>query len=130
MKFHQSKTLLQNWSKKKFKKNANINVNFWNYVKNYIKTNYDLKKNFNFIFIQKTSNLIKKFRKIVNFEMSSNAIVMNIKFQKQTYIIIINIFFEFAFFYSAFAVKLIGFKLDSKINLHKNSFLIEFRYWK
>ena len=86
------------------------------------------KKSSDFIFIQKTSNSIKKFRKIINSEMSSNAIAMNIKFQKQTYVIIMNIFFDFAFFHSAFVVKLIKSKIDSKIHLHKNSFSIEFRY--
>ena len=40
------------------------------------------KKSSDFIFIQKTSNSIKKFRKIINFEMSLNAIVMNTKFRK------------------------------------------------
>ena len=62
--------------------------------------------------------------------MSSDAIVMNIKFRKQTYVIIMNIFSDFAFFYSAFAVKLIKSKINSKIRLHKNSLSIEFRYWK
>ena len=84
------------------------------------------KKNSDFIFIQKTSNSIKKFRKIINFEISSNAIVMNIKFRKQIYVIIMNIFFDFAFFHSAFAVKLIKSKINSKIRLHKNLFSIEF----
>ena len=70
--------------------------------------------------------MIKKFRKTINFEISSNAIAMNIKFQKQTYVIIMNIFFNFAFFYLAFAVKLIKLKIDSKIRLYKNSFSIEF----
>ena len=84
------------------------------------------KKNFDFIFNSKTSNSIKKFRKIINFKMLSNAIIMNIKFQKQTYVIIINNFFDFAFFHSTFVVKLIKSKIDSKIRLHKNSFSIEF----
>ena len=38
------------------------------------------KKSSDFIFIQKTSNSIKKFRKTINFEMSSIAIAMNIRF--------------------------------------------------
>ena len=88
------------------------------------------KKNFDFIFIQKMSNSIKKFRKIINFEMLSDAIAMNIKFRKQTYVIIMNIFSDFAFFHSTFAMKLIKLKIDSKIRLHRNSFSIEFQYWK
>ena len=86
------------------------------------------KKNSDFIFIQKTSNSIKKFRKAINSEMSSNAIAINIKFRKQIYVIIMNTFFDFAFFHSAFAVKLIKSEIDSKIRLHKNSLSIEFRY--
>ena len=60
--------------------------------------------------------------------MSSDAIAMNIKFRKQIYAIIMNICSDFAFFHSAFAVKLIKSKIDSKIRLHKDSFLIESRY--
>ena len=70
------------------------------------------------MFNSEAPNSIKKFRKVFNSDVSSDAIVMNIKFRKQTYAIVMNNFSDFAFFYSAFAMKLIKSKIDSKICLH------------
>ena len=80
------------------------------------------------MFNSKTSNSIKKFKKAFNSDVSSNAIAMNTKSRRQTYAVVMNNFSNFAFFYSAFAMKLIKSKIDSKIRLHRNSFSIESQY--
>ena len=72
-----------------------------------------------------TPNSIRRFRRAPNSDVSSDAIVMNTRSRRQTYAAAMNNFSDFAFFYSAFVMRLIKSEIDSKIRLHRDSFPIK-----
>ena len=77
------------------------------------------------MFNPEAPNSIRRFRRASNSDVSSDAIAMNIKSQRQAYAAAMSNFSDFAFFYSAFAMGLIKSEIDSKIRLHRDSFSIE-----